>query len=145
MSRSSEANEEGRHPRQGHACGQLVRSSLRRLFHDIKVVVPHPADFALHKLLIAKRRKQKGKAEKDRAQAVALLIALKESGELEAVCSSCRAMPKSWQKTVRQELVSLGEEDLVALIENTKKHRTSALSVRAKSRATQANRSVQRR
>jgi hypothetical protein len=97
----------------------LAAHPIQVLFHDIMVTIPHPADFALHKLLIAKRRKEKGKAEKDRVQAVALLIALQESGEIETAGTSFKAMPRSWQKTIKQELASLGMEHLIALIEKT--------------------------
>jgi len=97
----------------------LARAPIQMLFDDIKVTIPHPADFALHKLLIAKRRKQKAKAEKDRIQAVALLMALNSHDEIEMVRSVYQAMPKSWQKTIRRELLDLGEEKVFDLVNQT--------------------------
>jgi hypothetical protein len=91
----------------------LAREPIQALFGDIVVTIPHPVDFALHKLLIAGRRKQKEKTEKDRTQAVALLRALNESGEIDTVRAILEAMPNSWQNTIRQELAGLGEEELL--------------------------------
>ena len=97
----------------------LARAPIQMPFDDIKVTIPHPADFALHKLLIAGRRKQKAKAEKDRIQAVALLMALKNRDEIETVRSVYHAMPGSWRKTIRRELLDLGEEEVFDLVNQT--------------------------
>lgn len=91
----------------------LARNPIRVKFHGVSVRVPHPADFALHKLLIAPRRKEAGKAEKDRGQAVALLETLKEMGEMALVKNALSEMPKSWQATIHKELAALGEADLI--------------------------------
>ena len=71
----------------------LARNPIQILFNDVTVTLPHPVDFALHKLLIAGRRKERTKAEKDRAQAIALLIALNDSGEIETIRTVYDAMP----------------------------------------------------
>jgi len=97
----------------------LARNPIQMLFDDVKVTLPHPVDFALHKLLIAGRRKEGTKAEKDRAQAIALLTALIDSGETETIHTVLDAMPKSWRKTIKRELLALGEEQLIELIEGT--------------------------
>jgi len=97
----------------------VARDPIQMQFNDVTVTLPHPIDFALHKLLIAGRRKDKEKAEKDRAQAIALLIALNASGETESICKVFDAMPKSWRKTIRRELLALGEEQLMELIEGS--------------------------
>jgi hypothetical protein len=95
----------------------LSRNPIQMLFGDVTVSLPHPVDFALHKLLIAGRRKSKDKAEKDRAQAVALLNALNMVGDFATVPAVYSAMPRSWRKTIRQELLALGENQLLGLIE----------------------------
>ncbi len=97
----------------------LARNPIQILFNDVTVTLPHPVDFALHKLLIAGRRKERSKAEKDRAQAIALLIALNDSGEIGTIRTVYDAMPKSWGKTIKRELLALGEEQLIELIEGT--------------------------
>ena len=80
---------------------------------------PEAVDFALHKLLIAGRRKDKEKAKKDRAQAIALLIALNASGETENIRKVFYAMPKTWRSTISRELLALGEKQLMELIEGS--------------------------
>ena len=97
----------------------LVRNPIQMLFNDVIVTLPHPVDFALHKLLIAGRRNNKAKAEKDRIQAIGLLTALNNSGEIETVRIVYDAMSKSWRKTIKQELLALGEEQFVELLEET--------------------------
>jgi hypothetical protein len=97
----------------------LARNPIQILFNDVTVTLPYPVDFALHKLLIAGRRKERTKAEKDRAQAIAPLIALNDSGEIETIRTVHDAMPKSWRKTIKRELLTLGEEQLIELIEGT--------------------------
>lgn len=90
----------------------LARNPIRLPFLGASVRVPHPADFALHKLLIASRRKDADKGQKDRAQAVALLEALKETRQAALVDAAFGAMPKSWQATIRKELTALGQDSL---------------------------------
>ena len=96
----------------------LLKNPVQILFGDVIVTLPHPADFALHKLLISGRRKNKDKAEKDRTQAISLLNALNTVGDIEAVHSEYSAMPKSWKKTIIKELSVLKENKLVSLLEN---------------------------
>ena len=95
------------------------RNPIEVTFGDVKVRIPHPADFALHKLLIAGRRKNTGKADKDKTQAIAILGALNESGEFDIVREIFQSMPKSWQKTIKSELTNLYETEILDLM---KKH-----------------------
>ena len=94
----------------------LEEQPIRVSFAGIAVTIPHPASFALQKLLIARRRKTKDKAAKDRDQAVALLRALKDAGEYGAARRGYRRMPKPWQKVVDRELGTLGEQALLDLL-----------------------------
>ena len=67
--------------------------------------VPHPAVFALHKLLIAPRRQgNTGKRAKDTDAAFAVLLALQEHGEEEAVRHVYGKLPSRWQATIRRAL-----------------------------------------
>ena len=91
----------------------LARRPIELKLQGVSVRVPHPADFALHKLLIASRRKEAAKSEKDRNQAISLLQTLRDAGEMPLVMEILRGMPKSWQATIHKELVSLGEADLL--------------------------------
>lgn len=63
---------------------------------DISVLIPHPANYCLHKLLIVDRRKNLAKAEKDLRQAVLTGVKVKPQ-KLKAVFQS---LPKTWQKDI---------------------------------------------
>ena len=95
----------------------LAQNPVQVPFHDMHLTVPHPAGFALQKLLVAGRRKERGKAEKDRTQAVAVLRALLASKEFGSVRTLHDSMPQSWQKTIKHELTELGEQDLLNLLQ----------------------------
>jgi len=92
----------------------LTKDTIRAKFGDVEVTVPHPANFALQKLLIARRRKQKEKAEKDRSQAVAVLNALRTAGEFKCASDLYQSMSAARQRTIRRELTALDEGDLLA-------------------------------
>lgn len=92
------------------------RAPIEQLFGDVKVRVPHPADFAFHKLLIADRRKKADKAQKDITQAIAVLKALINSKQSEGILASYSALTKAWQRKVHNKLSDLQEDDLMKLI-----------------------------
>jgi len=94
----------------------LCRDPIQMTFGGVTITLPHPIDYALHKLLIAGRRKNKDKAEKDRTQAVALLTALENVGEVAPLRSVYEAMPKPWRRTIARELHNRDEKRLADLI-----------------------------
>ena len=96
----------------------LAKDPIQLTFEGVVVTLPHPINYALHKLLVAGRRKRKDKAEKDRIQAVALLKALNDAGEIAAVRTVYEDMPQTWQKTIRQELLDRDEKHLWSLFGN---------------------------
>lgn len=76
----------------------------------IKVSLPHPAAFALHKLFVSGRRKEKGKAIRDQELSLRLLEVLKEKGEF-------RTLKKIWSEFTKNEKVEIlavinSQEDL---------------------------------
>lgn len=93
----------------------LAVNPIRVQFHGVSVQVPHPASFALHKLIIAPRR-QSDKADRDRAQAVQVLQALVASGEADSIRERFLALPARWQKSVRTSLTRLKEDSLLQAI-----------------------------
>jgi len=82
----------------------LVNKPVKVLFQAIEIIIPHPANYSLHKLIIAGRRKNKDKAERDREQAVAILNLLKEDHESELIRNIYYKMPKKWQFVYDQTL-----------------------------------------
>lgn len=61
----------------------------------IKVMIPHPANFALHKLLISGKRRNKDKIAKDIQDASRILKALIEKKEVKSIKNILNSMPKN--------------------------------------------------
>ncbi len=82
----------------------------------MRVKLPHPVAFALHKLIILGRRAKQEKADKDRDQALSLLhfvIKHDKPAKIKAVFGS---MPKSWQKNIKDVLTKLDEEAILSFL-----------------------------
>jgi len=97
----------------------LADRTITATFEGIPVRMPHPAIFALHKLLIAPRRLGRtGKQAKDLEAAIAVLEALRIHGETESVRKRFESMPLRWQARIRQVLGTRQElRDWLALFD----------------------------
>ena len=73
-------------------------------FGAIPVNVPHPAAFALHKLLIVPRRTNAEKKQKDLDSAVQVLKLLDKKGELSIAQDLLAKFPKPWRKVILKTL-----------------------------------------
>lgn len=74
----------------------LIKHTIKVKRDDITVMIPHPVAFALHKLFVSKRRKEKGKAEKDRIQAFRIL-------ELALRSKDTKHVATIWESFTRKE------------------------------------------
>ena len=95
----------------------LADNAIRLRIEDVGVTVPHPANFALLKLIVSARRMKPVKRENDQRQAIEVLRALLDSGNEKVLRKVFGKMPKTWQKTVRSLLgeLPLAEELAVSL------------------------------
>jgi len=82
----------------------LLRNIITIKSGNLRINVPHPAAFGLHKLIISGRRKSEAKAEKEAGEAISVLRALMESGKSEEIKEKFQSMPLSWRKKVRETL-----------------------------------------
>jgi hypothetical protein len=82
----------------------------------IAVTLPHPAVFALHKLIIFQRRKNPDKIDKDKDAAVKILKALFAKDETAVVREVFDSMPRKWQAKVVSGLERADEEDILRII-----------------------------
>jgi len=83
----------------------LTEQTITATVEGVQVRMPHPAAFALHKLLMAPRRQGKtDKRAKDIEAAFAVLTALKEHGEDQAVKDAYDSLPPRWQAHLRRAL-----------------------------------------
>lgn len=78
----------------------LLKDSITIIEDGIKIRVPNPANFCLHKLIIASRRKNIDKSLKDLEQAICTSVIL-DLGEIQ---DSFKFLPKRWQKAILMTL-----------------------------------------
>jgi len=80
--------------------------------HGVRVRVPHPACFALHKLLVAPNRNSIERRDRDAETGAHVLELLLAKGETLTVQSIYSQFPKSWRKVIVEELARIGKEEL---------------------------------
>jgi hypothetical protein len=85
----------------------LCKDVLRLPFGGLDVSVPHPARFALLKLIVSGRRQKPVKRENDLRQAGQVIRALAASGQQEKLREVFATMPKKWQGDVHRALAAL--------------------------------------
>lgn len=94
----------------------LTTGAIKVKVHGVEVTLPHPVNFALHKLIISLRRPNLDKAEKDRRAAVETLKCLIAKGQMDAILDVLDAMPAKWRKKVFEALNEGGEEGLLVRV-----------------------------
>lgn len=94
----------------------LADHTVRGRIGTCSVSVPHPACFALLKLMISLRRTKSMKKENDRRQAVAVLRALQASKRQYEVKATLQGMPKTWQKKIK---AAIDREPLLEIMDPT--------------------------
>ncbi|MCB4757251.1 MAG: nucleotidyltransferase domain-containing protein [Elusimicrobia bacterium] len=67
---------------------------------DFFIKLPHPANFALHKLIVSGKRKNQLKAEKDSRMAIDILEALVTKGDQAIVKEAFDSVPSKWQDKI---------------------------------------------
>lgn len=80
--------------------GFLAEDTIKIKIEDFYVVMPHPANFALHKLIISQRRQNKDKAEKDKIMALEILNALVTKGATNKIGEVFELVSPKWQKKI---------------------------------------------
>jgi len=94
----------------------LSGNTIKVKVEDFYVTLPHPANFALHKLIIFQRRIKEEKAVKDRNTAVEILKALINKGDAAIVRQVFGSVPQKWQKKIIKGLEEAKEKDILNLL-----------------------------
>jgi hypothetical protein len=94
----------------------LSNNTIRVKIEDFYLTLPHPANFALHKLIIFQRRLKEEKALKDRAAAIKVLNALIQKGEVDMIKKVFNSIPQKWQGKVIKGLEEAREKELLNLL-----------------------------
>lgn len=94
----------------------LSGNTIKVKVEDFYVTLPHPANFALHKLIIFQRRLKEEKAIKDRNAAIEILKALINKGDTVVLRRIFNSMIPKWQKKVVKGLEEARENDIIGLL-----------------------------
>ena len=95
----------------------LSQDTIKSKVGSIKVTLPHPANFALHKLLVMSRRPKAEKQAKDKNAAIKILTALIDSKQSNTIRNAFQAMPKRWQGIVKKQLTDITEKRILEALE----------------------------
>lgn len=94
----------------------LSENTIRVEVEDFYLNLPHPANFALQKLIISHRRTKEDKAIKDRNIALEILKALITKRETNNVRQVFRSMPSKWQTKVIRGLEDAKEKEILSIL-----------------------------
>lgn len=81
----------------------------------LRVRLPHPGAFALHKLFISERRKEAGKRSRDLEMAIRILEAIQATGKDRELEPIWKSFTKKEKKAVMEVLKNIGRPDLISL------------------------------
>ncbi len=102
----------------------LTDNVIKAKVEDFEVLLPHPTNFALHKLIISQRRFKEDKAIKDRNAAVEILKALIAKGETATIKHIFNLMIPKWQKKVLKGLEEANDNGILNVLTVTCPERT---------------------
>jgi len=91
----------------------LSQNTIKVKVENFYITLPHPANFALHKLIIFQRRLKEEKALKDRNAAISVLKALIDKGEGKGVKDVFTSTLVKWQKKIVKGLEKAKEIELL--------------------------------
>jgi len=84
--------------------GLLTENIMEVKVEDFNIMLPHPVNFSLHKLIISQYRPKEEKAIKDRTAAVGILRALIEKGDIALIKDVYGSLLPKWKKKVLKGL-----------------------------------------
>lgn len=82
----------------------LAQDTITATVDGVCVRLPHPANFALHKLVVLSRRTDRAKQAKDKEAAIRVLEALIDTGQADSISRAFDAMPQRWQTKAKKQL-----------------------------------------
>jgi len=82
----------------------------------LRIKLPHPAAYALHKFIVFKRRRNIDKHDRDIEGALRVFRELVRNGDSDAIRRIFKKMHKKWQKTVLDNLKSIKETEALDIL-----------------------------
>ena len=96
----------------------LISETITVEIDDISIALPHPANFALHKLIIYQRRQVVDKKLKDKEAAIRILRALIANGDIKLIKKAFDSIPKGWQRKIIKGLEKTKEVDILDILKS---------------------------
>jgi hypothetical protein len=93
----------------------LSENTIKVKVENFTVQLPHPANFGLHKLIVAPRRPKEEKAIKDRDAALVVLKTLMENKQEKSIVDSFQSMPRKWRAQIIKALETADEAEMLKL------------------------------
>jgi len=93
----------------------LTDNTIKVRIGDFHITMPHPVNFALHKLIISQRRKTKEKSVKDSSAAIRILKSIIEHGNAAKIKEIYNSAPQKWQKKILNGLEQSGEKEMLEI------------------------------
>ncbi|MGE0269294.1 MAG: GSU2403 family nucleotidyltransferase fold protein [Candidatus Omnitrophota bacterium] len=97
----------------------LTQNIIQVKIDQMTIKLPHPANFALHKLIIAPRRLKKEKTIKDQETAMIVLKALINHQQISSIKKAYKTIPFNWQKKIIDALRQTEDIGLLNELEKT--------------------------
>lgn len=94
----------------------LARNTIVVNVEGIAVALPHPASFALHKLLVGTKRSSPEKQAKDKEAAMRVLHALLDRDQGNLMTAAFDAMPQRWRTKVIHQLTDPRDREVLELL-----------------------------
>jgi len=94
----------------------LSENTIKVKIEDFYLNLPHPANFALHKLIVFQRRDKEDKAIKDRNIAIEILKALISKEEENIIEGVFKSIPGKWQRKVIRGLEETEGKEILQIL-----------------------------
>lgn len=96
----------------------LTANIIKLEVDNIEISLPHPANYALHKLIVSQRRQgnKNWKSKKDIDAATEILKALENKGETKTIKTVFLSLPQKWQNKILSVVENLIEKDQIIKI-----------------------------
>ncbi len=96
----------------------LSENTIRVQVEDFYLTLPHPINFALHKLIVSQRRSEKGKAMRDKEIAIRIIRALITKREIMMIKKVFKSIHRKWQGIIINALRESKELEILEIFGN---------------------------
>ncbi len=96
----------------------LAQNTITSTAGSVRITLPHPSHFVLHKLLVMTRRPSLVKKAKDKEAALQIFAALLKKDNGKSIRSAFATLPKRWQGKIRQQLCEVTDHPFLKALDS---------------------------